>query len=75
MVSLSNSKGLISKSFTLDIPAGADYQVALTGLQPGWWQVTDQRGKQVVRAQVAEGKHTVFFATKGGSYNVDRVRE
>ena len=74
MVSLSNSKDLISKSFTLDIPAGADYQVALAGLQPGWWQVTDQHGKEVVRAQVAEGKHTLFFTTGGGSYKVDRSR-
>lgn len=70
VVSMSNSAGLISKSFNLKVPESGNYQVVLTGMKAGKWIVKSANGKVNLKAEVADGKNTIFFKGVGGQYTI-----
>ena len=68
VVSMSNSNDLIEKSFTVNITAKGKYQVVLTGMKSGNWNVKSKDGKTKFNANVTEGKNTIFFQAGNGEY-------
>lgn len=70
VVSMSNSSDLISKEFELNISGGKKYQVVLTGMEPGSWDIKNKDGKVNFTADVVSGKNTIFFQAGSGEYVV-----
>jgi heparin/heparan-sulfate lyase len=68
VVSMSNSSDLISKKFTLKIPADSKYQVILTGMKQGFWNVKSKDGKMNFNVNVIKGENTIFFQDGNGEY-------
>ncbi|SEW55840.1 heparin/heparan-sulfate lyase [Chitinophaga arvensicola] len=63
---MSNSTGFIRSAFTLNIPKdGKEYEVVLTGMTPGFWNV---KGNRNFNAEVMPGKNTMVFKGTGGEY-------
>lgn len=70
VVSMSNSNDLIDKTFSVKIDAKGKYQVVLTGMKPGNWNIQSKDGKTKFNATVKEGKNTIFFQAGSGEYLV-----
>ena len=68
VVSMSKSNDLIDKSFSLNIVAKGKYQVILTGMKSGNWNVKSKDGKTKFNANATEGKNTIFFLAGNGEY-------
>lgn len=66
VVSMSAGTGLVHSEFTLKVPVDKEYEVVLTGLEPGFWQV--KGGDVDFNTKVVAGKNTIFFKVKGGAY-------
>jgi hypothetical protein len=54
----------------LDIPTNNSYNVLLTGLKEGKWNVKNQDGRINFDILVNPSQNTAFFITKGGKYTV-----
>ncbi|HEY0667145.1 MAG TPA: hypothetical protein VGD22_03150 [Sphingobacteriaceae bacterium] len=70
VVSMSNNTGLITKPFNLKVPETGTYQVVLAGMKAGTWNVKSADGKVNLKAEVADGKNTIFFKGAGGQYSI-----
>lgn len=70
VVSMSKGNDFISNSFELKIPAGGKYQVALTGMKPGVWNIKSRDGKVNFTAEVKSEENTIFFEEGSGDYIV-----
>ncbi|SMC53909.1 hypothetical protein [Pedobacter nyackensis] len=70
VVSMNKSDKLIDKSFVLNIPEKGKYQVVLTGMKAGEWNVTSSDGKVKFNANIKQDKHTMFFIAAKGTYTV-----
>lgn len=68
IVSMGSGAGLVAAAFMLKVPQGKAYEVVLTDLAPGFWQV---KGNGVdFNAKVAQGKNTLVFKAGSGEYVV-----
>lgn len=67
------STGLVQSAFTLKVPYDKEYEVVLTGMEPGFWHVAG--GRLDFNVNVMAGKNTVFFKAKGGEYIITPGRE
>lgn len=68
IVGMSASTGLVRTGFNLKVPADKEYQVVLTGMEPGFWHI---EGGEINRnVKVIAGKHTLFFKARGGTYHI-----
>ncbi|WP_157986544.1 hypothetical protein [Chitinophaga alhagiae] len=75
VVCMSAGTDLVRASFTLHIPAdSAAYQVALLGLQPGYWNVRSEDGTVNFNVDVKAGRNTVYFSAGKGTYTVSPGR-
>lgn len=74
VVCMSAGSDLIHSPFTLEVPAGGPYQVALTGLKPGFWNVRSTEGGVNFNVDVVPGKNTVYFSAGAGQYRVSPGR-
>lgn len=70
VVSMSNSRELISKGFSIEVPGDAEYQVVLTGMAPGKWRIKDAKGKVNLNATADAGRNTIFFKARNGKYTI-----
>ena len=70
VVVMSSSSDLIQNSFTVDVPVGSAYQVVLTGLKPGFWNVKRIGQKDDFNFNVIPGKNTMSFQGTAGKYIV-----
>jgi len=68
LVSVSKTAGLVGSSFKLRIPADQMYQVFLTAMKAGYWNVTGGKGKLAFNVLVPDGKNTIFFSGAAGEY-------
>jgi heparin/heparan-sulfate lyase len=73
VVSMSNSNGLINKSFTLNIPGNGKFQIAMTGINSGSWNIKSRNGKVNFKANVVTGKNTIFFQGDSGEYIITPI--
>lgn len=74
IVVMSSSSDFISSSFTIDVPAGSAYQVVLTGLDSGFWNVKRVGQKDDFNFNVIPGKNTMSFQALPGKYIVSSGR-
>lgn len=74
VVSVSNTPELIGKDFSIRIPSGSAYQVLLTGLAAGQWDIRDKKRNKTTRYTVTTGKNTLSFQSEGGAYSIRRPR-
>ncbi len=70
VVCMSNSADFISKAFTFKIPSGDKYQVVMTGMKPGYWNVRSRNGTINFNVNVTAGKNTIFFQGGSGEYSI-----
>ncbi|MDD2600819.1 MAG: hypothetical protein PHO37_16625 [Kiritimatiellae bacterium] len=69
VVCMARDGRLISKSFEISVPSdGQSYQVVLTGLLDGDWQITTEQSPQTY--QCGKNNNTLFFTARGGKYQV-----
>jgi hypothetical protein len=71
---MSAGADLVRKPFTLEVPAGGNYQVALTGLNAGFWHMKGADGKVNFNVNVVPGENTVYFNAAAGQYTVSPGR-
>lgn len=71
VVSMSNSTNLIEKGFTLNITDKGKYQVVLTGMKAGSWNIQNRNNTKKFNVVVEEGKNTVFFEAENGEYIIN----
>lgn len=74
VVSMSKSSNLIDTSYTLKIPKKGKYQVVLTGMESGNWNVVGKNNKIRFNTNVTEGKNTICFFADSGEYVVSPGR-
>lgn len=68
IVCMSNSSNLIDQSFIIHVPEKGNHQVILAGMKAGDWNIRDQQGTASKNVKVSQGKNTVYFEGKPGSY-------
>jgi hypothetical protein len=68
VVSMNKGTDLIDSGFNLKIPVKGKYQVVLTGMKPQKWNIISKDGKIKIKADVKEGKNTIYFQGNGGEY-------
>ncbi|MGE7777715.1 hypothetical protein ACQKLP_23560 [Chitinophaga sp. NPDC101104] len=62
------------KPFTVEVPSGAQWQVVLAGLKPGFWNIRQEGGGMDVNLDVVAGNNTVHFTAGAGKYRVTPAR-
>lgn len=67
VVGMSSGSELINQPISI-ITADKKYQVALTGLKAGSWNVKSQDGNENFNVKVVEGKNTLFFEASAEGY-------
>lgn len=67
VVGMNSGPEFINKSISI-ITVNKKYQVALTGLKAGKWNVKSQDGKEEFNVKVVEGKNTLFFEASADGY-------
>ncbi|WP_198673832.1 hypothetical protein [Chitinophaga alhagiae] len=70
VVSMSNSRELINKGFSVKVPGNAACQIVLTGMAPGKWNIRGGNSRLNVNTSVEAGKNTIFLKAKGGTYTI-----
>jgi len=73
VVSMSNSADLISAGFTLKILGNGKFQVAMTGMKPGLWNIKSRNRKVNFKVNVTAGKNTIFFQADSGEYTITPI--
>ncbi|WP_341834640.1 hypothetical protein WJU16_16805 [Chitinophaga pollutisoli] len=61
-------------AFTVEVPAGASWQVVLAGLKPGFWNIRQEGGTVHFNTDVVAGNNTVHFTAGAGKYVVSPGR-
>lgn len=74
MVVVASGSGLIDTAFDLVVPGDRSYEVVMTGLAPGFWNIQDSNGKMVSTANIAAGKNAWSFHAKAGTYKISPGR-
>ncbi len=67
-VVLGKAGELLEQGFSLELPAGRNWQLLVAGLAPGTWSVTGTAASH--HLPVAAGRHTAFAVVPGGRYEV-----
>ncbi|QJB40222.1 hypothetical protein HF324_21110 [Chitinophaga oryzae] len=70
IVVMASGPALIDTAFPLTIPGDQAYEVVLTGLAPGCWNVQDERGNTVSVIDIVAGKNASSFRAKAGTYKI-----
>ena len=70
VVSMEAGDELAARPFTVSVTGAGNKQVLLTGLKPGFWQLTDKQGAVKVMRDVKPGKHTLHAELPAGMYTV-----
>ncbi|RIH64478.1 hypothetical protein D1164_14050 [Mariniphaga sediminis] len=68
VVSMSKGNGFVEEEFTLNIPEGLKFQIILTGMKAGSWNVKSKDGKMKFNTTVREDENTIFFLAGSGEY-------
>ncbi|MFA7171954.1 MAG: hypothetical protein WC340_00835 [Kiritimatiellia bacterium] len=69
IVCMARNGKLISENFEITVPPDdRSYQVALTGLRSGDWQIVTAHDRRV--RPCVEGNNTLFFTAKGGKFQI-----
>lgn len=74
IVVMASGSALTDTAFSLTLPGDQSYEVVLTGLAPGFWNVQDGNGKTISAVNIAAGKNTTSFHAKAGTYKVSPGR-
>ncbi|MBC9912591.1 hypothetical protein [Chitinophaga varians] len=74
MVVMASGSGFIDIAFDLVIPGDQPYEVVMTGLAPGFWNIEDDHGKIVATTNIAAGKNSWSFPAKAGTYKISPGR-
>ena len=74
VVSMQADTELCGDQFTLSVNGSGRKQVLLTGLRPGFWQMTNEQGTVIVVHDVKPGKNTLGAELSVGTYTVSRGR-
>lgn len=74
IVSINKELQPIDSSFSLDIPTNNSYNVLLTGLKEGEWNVKNQDGRINFDVSVKPSQNTAYFITRGEKYTVSPKR-
>jgi heparin/heparan-sulfate lyase len=61
---------LLEDGFGVEVPAGQERQVLLTGLRPGPWSVQSEDGAVRLNVQVEAGRNTAFVVAQGSRLSV-----
>lgn len=70
IVCMSAGADLADEAFTIEVPAGASWQVVLAGLKPGFWNIRQEGGQMNFNTNVVDGKNVVHFTAGAGKYIV-----
>lgn len=71
LVSLANKPSLIKESFVIEVPKNKKtYQVLLTGINAGTWNVVDKHSNLKFNVEVKNGENTIFFIAKNGEFTL-----
>ncbi len=70
VVCMSATAADTEQAFTLEVPAGAQWQVVLAGLKPGFWNIRHEGGAMNFNTDVVAGNNTVHFTAGSGKYIV-----
>ncbi|WP_343743535.1 hypothetical protein [Chitinophaga sp.] len=74
IVVLASGSGLIDAAFDLFVDKDQPYDVVMTGLAAGFWNIQDGEGKIVGTVNIAAGKNAWSFRAKAGTYRVSPGR-
>lgn len=74
VVCLSSGADQLGDAFSVDVPEGGMFEVLLTDMKPGYWNVKRSDGKMSFNYCVTPGKNTLFFKTGQGNYVVEPGR-
>lgn len=74
VVCMSASAADQEKTFTLEVPAGRQWQVVLAGLKAGFWNIRQEGGSVNFNTDVVAGDNTVHFTAGPGKYLVTPAR-
>lgn len=74
IVVMAAGSGFIDTAFDLVIPGDQPYEVVMTGLAPGLWNIQDRDGKTVSTANIAAEKNAWSFHVKAGTYKISAGR-
>ncbi|NML41319.1 hypothetical protein HHL17_29265 [Chitinophaga sp. G-6-1-13] len=74
IVVMASSSGLIDAAFELLVPGDQPYEVVMTGLAPGFWNMQDSNGKIVSTVNIAAGENAWSFHAKAGTYKISPGR-
>lgn len=68
MVSMNKGIDFINKRFTLKIPAAKKFQIILSGLKAGRWNIRSKDNIINFNTNVKEGNNTIFFQSEEDEY-------
>ena len=74
IVCMSANSELIQTPFTVDAVGNQEYQVLLTDLKPGFWNVFGENGKVNLNIRVESGKNTLLFKAVSDNYKISPGR-
>ncbi len=71
VVSLNNKvENLINEEFILNVPEGGEFQILLSGMEAGDWNVKSKDDEMMFKTTVQDGKNTIFFLASSGEYEI-----
>jgi heparin/heparan-sulfate lyase len=73
IVGMNANSGLIQKAFSVEIGEDRVYQVLLTDLKPGSWEVRKADGRIVSIVDVKPRKNTILFTAGKGKYFISQA--
>ncbi|RHJ92171.1 hypothetical protein DW095_09005 [Bacteroides sp. AM07-16] len=70
IVCMSSGYEQIQEPFTLTVDQDSEFQILITDLKPGFWNIQDEKNKINLNFKVKVGKNTIFFKSGKGKYTI-----